>query len=461
MSKPRPKRLFNALKDLGRLWPFLKSHKKALILSCTLIPLISVLQMSVPFILKRTIDQGVKAEGGFIERTRDTWTKLDDAVTQKVPATFTVKPSNTLSTLEELTRPTPGAEKTSQVMSTPKVVEIRSAMRSDLAGTPPERVINLLGPDGKTTLSSIPIGGTPGKETVPYQAIRELRSKVGALLDNSLVSGIPGGELKKLYSALSRDLEVGATAAGAGKEFSRQQNFYRVRMDRIESVLDKVLGQNRTSEDVFLAMMPKNQDQASLLTATLRSLKPDERKIVTDAVIYRLGRAKPGQQNEVGDVFSSNTFLTGWSNLSGRAKMQFFPDEALRTRLDKLVSVASNIREGTKGFTNPSGTAGSFAAYGVYVSPLVAIGQAIAGSPIGGLGTVAAAGGSLVAANITAKMMTNPKIVDWLATAPRVKPEQTANHLAKLAVIYNQTDDPQLKQDLAKFSLSIGQQNGR
>lgn len=59
MSKPRPKRLFDDLKDLRRLWPFLRSHKKALIISCTLIPLISLLQMSVPFILKRTIDQGV------------------------------------------------------------------------------------------------------------------------------------------------------------------------------------------------------------------------------------------------------------------------------------------------------------------------------------------------------------------------------------------------------------------
>ncbi len=59
MSKPRPKRLFDDLKDLRRLWPFLKSHKKALVCSCTLIPLISVLQMAVPFILKRTVDQGV------------------------------------------------------------------------------------------------------------------------------------------------------------------------------------------------------------------------------------------------------------------------------------------------------------------------------------------------------------------------------------------------------------------
>lgn len=59
MSKPRPSSLLNDLKGLRRLWPFLRSHKKALIVSCILIPIISGLQMAVPFILKNTIDNGV------------------------------------------------------------------------------------------------------------------------------------------------------------------------------------------------------------------------------------------------------------------------------------------------------------------------------------------------------------------------------------------------------------------
>ncbi|RZA13431.1 MAG: ABC transporter ATP-binding protein, partial [Proteobacteria bacterium] len=59
MSKLRPQRLYDDLKGLKRLWPFLKSHKKALIIACILIPIISGLQMAVPFILKNTIDKGV------------------------------------------------------------------------------------------------------------------------------------------------------------------------------------------------------------------------------------------------------------------------------------------------------------------------------------------------------------------------------------------------------------------
>ncbi len=61
MSSSPKMRLFKDLADLRRLWPFLRSHKKALILSCILIPIISGLQMAIPFILKKTIDQGVLA----------------------------------------------------------------------------------------------------------------------------------------------------------------------------------------------------------------------------------------------------------------------------------------------------------------------------------------------------------------------------------------------------------------
>ncbi len=59
MSKPRPTRFLDDMRGLARLWPFLRTHKKWLIIACILIPIISILQMAIPFILKRTIDNGV------------------------------------------------------------------------------------------------------------------------------------------------------------------------------------------------------------------------------------------------------------------------------------------------------------------------------------------------------------------------------------------------------------------
>ena len=373
----------------------------------------------------RVIEKGITGEGGFLERTRNEWRNLDQKMADKIGGPYNIPPVNTQATLDRLANPIPGSA-TAQSLVNPKIAQIREAFQTDLKN---------------------------GMGALPFEDVRALRSKVGSMLDDALVTGIPGGEIKQVYGALSKDMQAAAEAVGAGKEFARQQKYYSARMDRIQSVLDQVVGKN--PEDVFKKVMPTNSDQASTVTATMRSLNHDERLVVTDAVVNRLGRATPGQQNELGDVFSTNTFLTNWNKMSGRAKSQFFPDELLREGLNKLAAVSTNIREGSKGFTNPAGTAGAFAAYGVYSAPFIAIGQAIAGAATAGLGTIATAVGSVAAANISAKMMTNPKIVDWLAASPRVKPDQAAAHLAKLGVIYNQIDDPQLKQDLGQFVNSI------
>jgi ATP-binding cassette subfamily B protein len=53
------KKLGSDFKQLKKLWPFLAQQKRMILLACLLIPLISLLQMGIPFILKRTVDQGV------------------------------------------------------------------------------------------------------------------------------------------------------------------------------------------------------------------------------------------------------------------------------------------------------------------------------------------------------------------------------------------------------------------
>ena len=394
----------------------------------------------------RAIEKGVTGKGGFLERTKAKWLELDDAVASKIPREAETKPTNTLKVLEGLTTPTPGAEKTSGVMATPKIAEIKRAMTSDLAGEPPASTITLLDQNGKP-IANVPIGGTPGKETLPYQSLRELRSKVGSMLDNALVSDIPTGELKKLYGALSRDLEAAANQAGAGKEFARQNVYYSARMDRIESVLDKVIGKGKTAEDIFKSFAPSDPDAANKVRAVMRSLEPAERQVVSEAIVNRLGRATPGRQDEFGEKFSSETFLTNWNKLSGGAKAQLFPDGRMRESVDSIAKASASIREGGKVFSNPSGTAGSFAAATVYLSPVVA---ASTGSAI----PLAAAAGAAGSAYLGAKLLTNQKFVEWLAAAPKVKPQNMPAHLTRLGVIYNQSDEA-TKEELARYMQSV------
>ena len=370
----------------------------------------------------RAIEKGITGEGGFLDRTRWTWQKLDQQMADKIGGPYNVPPLKTLETLDDLVKPVAGAERTTNALVNKKIAEIRDQFKAD--------TVDNMG-------------------AMPFEALRNLRSRVGAMLDNALVSDIPTGELKKVYGALSKDLEAGARAVGAGKEFDRQSNFYRSRMDRIETVLDKVIGKGKQPEDIFKTVMPTDPDQANKLRATLRSLSPSERKVVSEAAANRMGRAKPGVQDFQNEVFSSETFLTNWNKLSSGAKAQLFPEPPLRENMEKIARAASEIRSGKGIYANPSGTAGSFAAYSVYLSPLAAVAS-------GSVAPLVAAGTAAGSAYLGAKMMTNPKVVEWLATPINpVKPGAAAAHLARLGVIYNQIDDPALKQELSDFISSV------
>jgi hypothetical protein len=361
----------------------------------------------------RAIESGGQ---GFIERTKATWQGLENAMAQKIPKDYKFPPMATAQVLDELTTPVAGAEATTGRLVNPKLVEMRDALRTDIQA---------------------------GGGELPFEALRNLRSRVGSMLDDSLVSGVPNGELKKVYGALSKDIEGAAKGAGAGPEFTRQNNYYRARMDRIESVLDRVIGKDKQPEDIFKAVNPTDPDQANKLRSVMRSLLPHERQIVSEAVANRLGRAAPGQQDEMGTLFSSEKFLTNWNKLSPGAKAQLFPEPPLRENLEKVAKAAASIREGKGIYSNPSGTAGSFAAYSVYSSPIVSFATGNVAPMVAGAG---AAGG----AYLGAKMLTSPKVVEWLATPIKPNSPQAAAHLARLGVIYNQSS-PDLKQELSKF----------
>jgi len=377
----------------------------------------------------RSIKQGISGDGGFLERTKATWVNLDNEVATKIPKGTTFAPSNTVKALDELTTPTPGAEKTTGALVNSKIADIKQNLSADLAAN-----------NGQ----------------LPFDALRALRTKVGSMLDDSLVSGIPNGELKKLYGGLSKDLEVAANQAGAGKEFSRQQNYYKARMERIENTLDSVLGKGRTPEDIFKSVAPTDADSVNKVRRVMRSLEPEDRQIVSEAVINRLGRASPGKQDTTGEKFSSETFLTNWNKINDSAKSQLFPNPDIRAKLDAIAKVSSDIREGKTPFGNPSGTGQAATAAGVYGSVPVAAGMAMSGNVGGAAATLAVAGSLITGANIGARMLTSPKVVDWLAKSPKATtPEQMTAQMGRLAVIYNETKDEKLKQELSDYMQSV------
>lgn len=330
------------------------------------------------------IDKGVK---GFVERFRGEQKTLYDKLDTHIPKDSQVDMTNTVNVLSTLNADIPGAPALSKFFKNSTIQSIEGAMKSDT--------------EGFTT-------------RLPYEALKKLRTMVGQEMENtSLTSSVPRSKWKALYGALSDDLGEAAAASGheAQKAWARANQYTRAGHDRIGTFLDRVAGKD-TMERIFTAAVNPSEvrEGASTVNAVMRSLEPEARDTVRAAFLKRLGVAQAGKQDAVGEVFSPETFLTNWNKISPEAKMTLFADSkgTLRDDLNKIAKVAANLREGSKVFSNPSGTQQA-------VSSQMAGGGIFVALATGHPGVAAAIGGTALTANAASRLMTNPEFVKWLA----------------------------------------------
>lgn len=387
----------------------------------------------------RAIEKGLRGDGGFMARFRETRNALYDKLDDFLPSAKPIATTRTQQALAELNADIAGAPALSRLFKNSRIQGIEKALDSDL--NQPRSFGN-----PKTAQEAAALTQSQQQKTLPYEAIKKLRTLVGEEIDNSsIVSDVPRSKWKKLYSALSEDLGEAAKQAGpdATKAWSRANSYNSAAMKRIETVLDKVLGKDRKPEEIFLNISPKSADEITSLRTTMKSLSPAERQVVSDAVVNRLGRATPGRQNDMGTEFSTETFLTNYSKISPEARSVLFPDMTHRNAIEAVAKVATNIRESGKAFSNPSNTSGA-------VAPYLLGGAAVTSIP----GAIGAA--TLVAgANIGARMLTDPRVATWLARGTRVSPAYMASHMARLQSIFEDTKDPELQNEIANYIQSV------
>lgn len=373
----------------------------------------------------RAIERGVDTFAGNVKATRKALYWQAD---QHIPASTQIPLTRTQQTLSELTSLTPGAESTTAVLVNPRIAALAKTVGEDM------HAARLTGQGG-----------------MPYSAVKELRSRIGEELSEfSLAPDRPTAQYKRLYAALSQDLEEAARKQGpAAEQAARRANDYTrasaERLEQIQRVVDKAGG----SEKVFQAAMAGTKDGGTTLRAVMQSLPEEGQRAVTAAVVKRMGLATPGVQDAAGDVFSAQTFLTKWNNISPEARRALFNRHGPKfTRdMDKIAAVAGNIREGSKVFANPSGTANRAAALSYYGG----LAGSLAAAPwTGGLPlALFVLGGG--AANVTARAMTNPKFVDWLAKATEMPVSALPQQIVALKAVAE--DDP----DVAEVVESLEQ----
>ena len=327
----------------------------------------------------RAIEEGVRRN--FMRRFRDVQRRLWGQVDEASDSSRRIRVDNYRRTLDDIGRPIEGAEATSGRLTNATIRGLADDLGVDAA-------------DG----------------TLPYQAVSALRSRLGERLNSvNLTDDIDRATIKRLYGSLTEDIRDSLDdpkALSAWRRANRHTAAGHDRIERIEAVIKRKGGPER----IFQAAMSGTKDGATTLRSLMQSLPVAGRRMVTSAVLRRLGVARASSQNATGDAFSTETFLTNWNNLSREAKRTLFDRQGatFRRDMDRIARFASNLREGSQIFRNPSGTAQAqtqAATAGAFVLSLLT-GNFAAGTAVAG---------SAVVGNLTARLMTNPNFVHWLA----------------------------------------------
>lgn len=359
----------------------------------------------------RAIERGAETlKGNTTAVKRALYWQADRLIPDSTPAPL----GNTWQTVVKLTTPDPGATATTGALVQPTIARLRQNLGQDIAA---------------------------GGGQLTYSALKRIRSDIGEAISNSspLVPSTDIRELRQLYGALSRDMEGVARTQGpeAVAAAKRANNYTRAAADRLEQV-ERVIDKNGGPERVFQAAMAGTRDGGTTIRAVMQSLPKEGQEAVTAAVIKRMGLANPGMQDAAGDAFSAATFLRKWNDVSDEAKRALFDRHGpgFTKDMDRIASVAENIKEGSKVFANPSGTANRAAAL-TYGAGLVA--SLFDPSMASTAGLV----GSGIGANWLARKLTDPAFVKLLARSTSMPTGAFVSQAQMLKSLGKSQDDPE------------------
>ena len=263
------------------------------------------------------------------------------------------------------------------------------------------------------------------KGGLSWEDLRRLRTDVGQKMrDPAGQLGLGRDDWRALYGAISEDIKATAQRAGpdAAKAFDRANNYYRAGLERLNDVMGFIDKADHPEKAYYsLTRMASERGQGAdigRLERTMRSLPSEARGDVAATVINRLGLATKAQAGRNPASFSIGTWASNYADLSERAKDALFGIEgtARRDSLDALARSMNSIKN-VERLGNPSGTARTGWALGelsaLWTAPHIAI-------PAG------SAGFSLSTA------LMSPRLVRWLAEAPKIAIEDRPAFLKKL-----------------------------
>lgn len=367
------------------------------------------------------IRQGIEDfSNNFIDQAKVLYKEVD----KYLPPNSMVSTANTHAMLNEVATPIKDAENFSKPLLNPKLTQMLGGLNADLDHY--------------------------GGDTLPYEAISGMRSKVGRELGSISIGpdAIPRAELKRVYAALTSDMRIAAQAQGpnALKAFDRASAFYKAGMDRIDTMLEPIV-KSGLDRDVFAAIESSGKQGPERLRAVRDSVSSDQWKILAATVAGRLGRPPAGQRGEGEALFSLQKFLSGYQTLrdAGSADVLFGGPGmgGIKQDLDALARAADRTSVSSKSFFNPPGTATALTGANII---LMSIGGLIGGAPgLAGTAALATTGSYGIA-----KMMVSPTVVHWLAEGTRVAPNGLGAWIGRASAVAADAD-PDVREAIQGF----------
>lgn len=344
--------------------------------------------------------------------------RVNDRMVSQIPAGQRFPIPNSLAALDAATATNPLAPATTGSFVQPRIAALRQNMLADTQGAVPSVY-------GARTINN----------GMPVSATRAIRTSIGKEAASRAISGTPEqAEFKQIYRGLSEDIRLAAQQADAAlgpqpnnrgpaeRSFDRGNALYSGGMDRIKTV--QPFASKDAPEQAYNALMQSGKENVSTMRAVKKSVSEETRATVAATTIDRMGKAKPGQQNDTGDVWSPETFLTNWNQLTPKARAEltsgFKGAEKVRSQVEAIAKGASMMRDSSRVWANPSGTGGNTLAAGT-------IGGIAANSlvnPLSSFGAVAGLGGARL---LSQNLLLNPKFTEAMA-----KPRGQYNALVDL-----------------------------
>jgi hypothetical protein len=307
------------------------------------------------------------------------WNNFDSFIPSNTPVPI----NNTQTALYELTQKVPSVPALSKVLANPKVSEIASAIDQAAA-----------------TNSSL-----------SFDALKQLRSSIGEQLDNpSLVSDIPYSDLKRLYGALSRDMEVVAKAQGkdATRAWREANDITNQGHQKIENFLDPLISKGATPETVFNLAISGGKDGGTRIQKVMESIGPDNRLIVASNFLRKMSL------NLNGDDLDALRFAKMYNQLDPAARKALLGADAIGAensrQLQQIAKLGSSLAEAGRRAPPPTGINNMLGAilYGLGATTGTAIGQMFE-SPL--LGTIAGTAITPVGTGIVSNRIVAPSSV--------------------------------------------------